>query len=283
MKIGIFAFTGTGNTLRVCNILASELQKNNADVDINLIKDVTDKQIVQTFDKIIIAYPVHGFNTPKVMLDFLNDLPCDKANKSAFIVRVSGEALNLNNAAGIVPKKILTKKGYKVNGEFMYIMPYNIIFHHTDNMATRMINDARLRAIKDAKSILNDNCKLNKNGLFNRFVSFVCKIEHLAMPMFGKHYKTTVACISCGICEKLCPTNNISLKDGKPIFGKNCVGCMACSFDCPKDAIRISLLDGWRVNGAYNFNSTPATDEEVCDYCKKSYLKYFHESESNYQ
>ena len=58
MKIGIFAFTGTGNTLRVCNILASELQKNNADVDINLIKDVTDKQIVQTFDKIIIAYPV---------------------------------------------------------------------------------------------------------------------------------------------------------------------------------------------------------------------------------
>lgn len=114
MKIGIFAFTGTGNTLRVCNILASELQKNNADVDINLIKDVTDKQIVQTFDKIIIAYPVHGFNTPKVMLDFLNDLPCDKANKSAFIVRVSGEALNLNNAAGIVPKKILTKKATKL-------------------------------------------------------------------------------------------------------------------------------------------------------------------------
>ena len=99
------------------------------------------------------------------------------------------------------------------------------------------------------------------------------------MPMFGKHYKVTDLCSSCGVCEKVCPVGNITLKDGKPVFGKHCVGCMGCSFHCPHDAIRIAMLDGWRVNGAYNFNTIPATDDEICNYCKKSYLKYFHDSE----
>ena len=64
MKIGFFAFTGTGNTLRVCKILAKELEQNDLVCDIKLIKQVTDLQVINDYDKIIIAYPVHGFNTP---------------------------------------------------------------------------------------------------------------------------------------------------------------------------------------------------------------------------
>lgn len=282
MKIGFFVFTGTGNTVRVCNILADELQANGADPEIILIQDSPNPDIVNNYDKIVIANPVHGFNTPMPMLDFLNSLNDCSCGKSVYLVRVSGEALSLNNAAGIVPKRILSKKGYIVKGEFMYVMPYNIIFHHTNNMASRMNNAAKQRAIKDAKCIMSDCGELDKNGAFNRIVSFVCRAEHVAMPLMGRHYRVTDDCIGCGLCEKICPTKNIQMKDNKPIFNKSCVGCMACAFNCPKDAIRISLLNGWRVNGAYNFNDTPATDEEVCNYCKKSYLKYFHASENGY-
>lgn len=280
MKIGFFAFTGTGNTLRVCKMLANELNDNNAISEINLIKNVSNPNIVLDYDKVVFAYPVHGFNTPTPMLDFLNSLPESKDNKSCYILRVSGEALTLNNAAGIVPKRILAKKGYLVTGEFMYVMPYNIIFHHTDNMAARMENAAKAKAAKDAKDIAQNTGELAKNNLFSRMVSLVCRAEHVAMPLMGKHYKTTEDCVGCGICENLCPTENIKMTNGKPNFGKDCVGCMACAFHCPKNAIRISLLDGWRVNGAYNFNGTPATDDEVCNYCKNSYLKYFHQAEN---
>ncbi len=279
MKIGFFAFTGTGNTLRVCKILAKELEQNEIVCDIKLIKQVADLQVINDYDKIIIAYPVHGFNTPMPMLDFIKSLPNSTNKKCVYIVRVSGEPLSINHAASIVPKRILKSKGYKVMGEFAYVMPYNIIFRHTDNMAARMKNAAILKAKKDVQIILNNDVKLFKNNMFNRLVSFICKIEHPAMPMFGKHYKVTDLCSSCGVCEKVCPVSNITLKDGKPVFGKHCVGCMGCSFHCPHDAIRIAMLDGWRVNGAYNFNTTPATDDEVCNYCKKSYLKYFHDSE----
>lgn len=279
MKIGFFAFTGTGNTLRVCNILASELGKNGATTEINLICDLKDASIAQDYDKIIIANPVHGFNTPKPMVDFLQTLPVEKNCKEVYLVRVSGEALKLNNAAGIVPKKILAKKGYKTRGEFMFVMPYNIIFHHTDEMAARMELTAKKRAAKDAMTILNGDKRLTRNSLFNRIVSFVCRIENVAFPISGKHYKTTEDCCGCGVCAKSCPRKNIEIVDGKPVFGGSCIGCMGCAFGCPKDAITISFLNGWRVNGAYNFDCEPATDEQVCDYCKKSYLKYFHEYE----
>lgn len=279
MKVGFFVFTGTGNTLRVCKILASELEANGIVTQINMIQDLHDSSIANDYDKIIVANPVHGFNPPKPMLDFLWTLPISQS-KQVYLVRVSGEPLKLNNAAGILPKKILTKKGYLVMGEFMYVMPYNIIFHHTDQMATRMEVTAKFRATRDVQTILNDEFQLSKNSIFNRIISFVCRLENVALPISGKHYKTTDDCISCGLCERICPTKNIEIKDGKPVFKDTCVGCMGCAFSCPKDAIRISFLNGWRVNGAYNFNSIPATDDEICDYCKKSYLKYFHEYET---
>ena len=45
------------------------------------------------------------------------------------------------------------------------------------------------------------------------------------------------ACIGCGQCAKRCPMNNITLKDGKPVWGKNCTHCMACICYCPVSAI----------------------------------------------
>ena len=44
-------------------------------------------------------------------------------------------------------------------------------------------------------------------------------------------------CISCGICTQICPTKNISLNNGKPVFSDNCTHCLACFHWCPKEAI----------------------------------------------
>ena len=54
---------------------------------------------------------------------------------------------------------------------------------------------------------------------------------------------------------------------------------MACAFSCPEDAVKISVLNAWRVNGQYSFDGAPAEDAEVGRYCRKMYLRYFHESE----
>ena len=263
-------------------MLAEELKVSGAETQLNLVRAGTENPSPEEYDALIIAFPVHAFNAPTAMLDFLKSLPKSTGEElPVWIVRVSGEPLKLNHAAGILPKRILKKKGYTVKGEFAYVMPYNIIFRHSDGMAARMKQDALILAKKDAQTILNGEGKLYRNGPFRRFVSFVLRIEHTAMPIIGKHFKVRKNCVGCGACEKLCPRGNIKVENGKPKFGKSCVGCMACAHLCPQDAIKTSLLNSWRVNGAYTFDGAPAKDKEVGRYCRRAYLRYFREAEKD--
>ena len=50
-----------------------------------------------------------------------------------------------------------------------------------------------------------------------------------------------------------CPTKSIDLINNKYKFKSTCIMCMRCSFSCPKDAIKIGVLQKWKVNGEYNF------------------------------
>lgn len=281
MNFGFYAFSGTGNTMRVCRLLADELNGLGAKTNIERIFAGSELSDPNDYDGVVIAFPVHAFNAPTALLEFLKTLPKYERGKGkpVWLVRVSGEPLGLNRAAGILPKRILKKRGYAVKGEFSYVMPYNIIFRHSDGMAARMQNAACLLAKRDAQTIFAGEGKLDRNGPFRRFVSFVLRIEHTAMPILGKRFKAGKDCTGCGACVKLCPRGNIEIKDGKPVFHKSCVGCMACAHLCPHDALKISVLNGWRVNGAYRFGGEPATDKEVCRYCRRAYLKYFREAE----
>lgn len=282
MKALFCVFSGTGNTLKICNRIAEELNAYGYETEIFSIRKGSAQPDFTAFGAIIIGYPVHAFNAPEPVLEFLKKLPKTQ-DVPAFLVRTSGEPLRLNNASGITPRRILEKRGYNVRGELAYVMPYNIIFRHSDQMAARMWRSAQLRIRRDVREMIagqGEKCRVN---IFRRLVSFTLRVEHTAMPLIGRRFRTNESCVGCGICVKSCPQSNIEIKNGRPVFGKNCVGCMACAFGCPKDAIKISLLNGWRVNGAYSFGGKPATDEEVCDYCKKSYLRYFRESETIFE
>ncbi|MCH5147188.1 MAG: EFR1 family ferrodoxin [Clostridiales bacterium] len=279
MRALFCVFSGTGNTLKVSERLVEELRLSGVETDIYNIRAGAELPETKGYEMLLVGYPVHAFNAPASVLSFLKKLP-QAENMPAYIVRTSGEPLKLNDASGITPRRILKKRGYAVRGEFSCVMPYNIIFRHSDQMAARMWRAAELRIKKDAVEIAKGEGEIAKINPFQRLVAFVLRIEHTAMPFIGRRFRTTENCVGCGICAGECPQNNIKMEDGKPEFGKNCVGCMACSFVCPKDALKIAILNKWRVNGKYSFDGEPATDDEVCDYCKKAYLKYFDESEN---
>lgn len=279
MKIVCYFFSGTGNTRRVCELLMAELNGEGHETILYPIAAGNAPPMPKDADMLLVGYPVHAFNAPAPVINFLKTLP-QGSGRSCFLVRTSGEPLKLNHAAGITPKRILRRKGFSVKGEFHYVMPYNIIFRHSDGMAARMNLAMERRIADDARSVANNEGALCRNGIFRRIVSFVLRIEHPAIKKIGRRFRVSDDCVGCGKCETVCPQGNIRMQDGKPVFGKNCAGCMGCSFFCPKDALRIGILNGWRVNGEYSFGGAPASDEEVCRYCRKSYLKYFHRYET---
>lgn len=62
-----------------------------------------------------------------------------------------------------------------------------------------------------------------------------------------RDYNVSDDCISCGICAKVCPVNNIEMKDGKPTFKHNCEQCMACIHNCPKQALNYKNVTAGRI------------------------------------
>lgn len=282
MKIMFYCFSGTGNTRRVCEKLAQELENRGHEAEIYLVTRRSAPPAPCGYDRVIAAYPVHAFNAPAAMLKFLKKLPRIRGGKSevpVYLLRTSGEPLRLNDASGISPRRILRRRGYAVKGEIHFVMPYNIIFRHSEGMAARMDRTVDLGLSSAADAVISGGGQICRVGPVRRLVSFVLRIEHPAMPLIGRTFHVSSACMGCGLCERRCPQGNIRIVNGKPKFGGSCVGCMGCAFRCPADAIRTSLLNGWRVNGEYDFSAPPASDNEVCRYCHKSYVRYFHAKE----
>lgn len=281
MKAVFYVFSGTGNTHKVCRAIMREWETAGAECRYTEIAKDSGACDPNGFDRVVIGYPVHAFNAPEPVFEFIKKLPVCRGNRPmVYLVKTSGEPLKLNDGSCARVSDLLKKRGYAVSGEYHYVMPYNMIFRHSDGMAARMWRAARLRIPAEAKEMLEGKKSELKKNVFKRAVSFVFRIEHPAMHLIGRGFKVTEACIGCGKCARGCPQKNIVMQGGKPVFGRHCVGCVKCSFGCPADAIKIGLLNGWKVNGAYNFDGEPAADNEVCRYCRRSYLKYFAAAEN---
>ncbi len=88
-------------------------------------------------------------------------------------------------------------------------------------------------------------------GVNGKIASFVLR------KIFGTERKRiTSDCTHCGICERVCPVNNITVYDDNVSFGDNCADCFACIHWCPEKAIRYGIL---KVNSKSHY-----TNPAVC-------------------
>lgn len=279
----IYVFSGTGNTKKACDIYKSEFEKNGVETTLYTVKKGFENlPDPNNFDYVGFAYPIHGFNAPYIMLDLAKALPKANGTKQYFVVKTSGEPLKINNVSSIKFNDIMKKKGYVLMSEYHYVMPYNMIFRHTDEMAARMKNTLEQLAPVEAREVIcGIEHKLSKVP-FGRFVAWVVRIEQPAMKVNGRFFKVDGnRCIKCGACAKNCPVGNIKMDgNGKFSFGGDCVMCTRCSFNCPTNAFDIGMLNGWKVNGRYSYKLPEKPEEDKhAWYCKKAYKRYFEEAQ----
>ena len=274
----IYVFSGTGNTMKACELYKKEFIENGVET---LVCKIEKNAVIPdplSFDFIGIAYPIHGFNAPEIVLRFAKTLPKTNKRKEYFIIKTSGEPLKINNISSLKLDSILRRKGYILKSEYHYVMPYNMIFRHTDDMAYKMISTLRGLVPIHVKEILKGESHRLSRVPFGNIIAWIMRIEQPAMKINGKFFKVDGnRCNKCGLCEKNCPEHNIRINnDGKFEFGKNCIMCTRCSFNCPKDAFGIGLLNGWKVNGKYSFIKPEQKEiDNHPRYCKKSYERYF--------
>lgn len=282
MKIAIVYFSGTGNTKMVAEKYRESFIEQGSECTLFELplKEPVD---FSGFDLVGFGYPIHSFNAPQIMLKFAKSLPKKKRKeikKRAFVLKSSGEPVKMSRVSSLKLISILKKRGFEVKNEYQYCMPYNMIFRHTDHMAFKMWETAKKLIPLDCADILNGVERREKKMFMGAFWAWFLRCEHWGAHLIGVGYKATKTCISCGMCAKNCPAGNITMKNGKPKFGGKCYICARCSFHCPKDCIKIGLLNGWRVHGAYSFKDGDPNEKNGHEnYCKKAYARYFKEAE----
>ncbi|MCH5159369.1 MAG: EFR1 family ferrodoxin [Clostridiales bacterium] len=285
MKVVICYFSGTGNTAKIVEKYREQLTQHCDTVETYAMEKLLCDGIPEEFlnnlndaDLLGIGYPIHAFNAPSIVLKFVKSLPKATEKKRAFIFSASGEPLKLNNISSLKTCKLLKRRNYTVTNEYRYVMPYNIMFRHSDTMAFRMWDAAQKMIPLDVAEIVDGREKRLKRVFCGSFIAWAMRCEHWGGRLNGRMYKVDEKCAQCQKCVNVCPTKNVTLKDGKIKFGKNCLMCQRCIQLCPKDAIKMGLFNKWKVNGVYSFTEpTEAQEQKYNKMLTKSYKKYFEE------
>mgnify|MGYP000004834743 FL=1 len=125
-------------------------------------------------------------------------------------------------------------------GTAQIIMPENYIamFNAPDvEKAKKIVAAAGPDIAKAALAIKHGEKLPSKSGFGASFESGLVNDIFYAAFVKAKAFYADQTCTGCGKCVKVCPLNNVTMKNKKPVWEKHCTHCMACICYCPAEAI----------------------------------------------
>jgi ferredoxin len=229
MKTKIYYFSGTGNSLKVARDLAEKIDAET--IPIISVKDDIDE------DKIGIVFPVYEFGLPSIVVEFLK-----KIKNSRYIFAVATYGGLLGATLQILEKNL--PNNLKLSGGFSVQMPGNFTPLYgalAEEKQKKFFTKAKTKLDEISEYIKSEKTGTVEKG--NPIASLV--LSGWIYPMAIKHihdqdekYWVDDKCDGCKVCMNVCPKNNISMDNGKPIWNHDCELCMACLQWCPKEAIQ---------------------------------------------
>lgn len=237
----IYYFSATGNSLTVAKKIAEKLG------DTKLIKIWQGQEQIdaRNYERVGFVFPVYYYQMPVLVEKFIKNLKMSDFQYKFAIETygaMRGKAVNdLND--------VLKGIGYELDGEFSVWMPGNNIFEYglLPSFYRNIVLKKSEKSINNIFSILS---KKQKNALKIRpfekfFLSFSGYRQYLIKTRQNFAQLDSVltckdTCTGCGICEKICPVQNIHMQNGHPVWNHRCEQCVACAQWCPQNSIQVN-------------------------------------------
>lgn len=231
----ILYFTGTGNSRyiaeRIAVALGDELLSMNDRIKAGAHSPV------ETDERLVIVTPTYAWRIPRIVWDWLTetDFPCGA--QTWFVMTCGSE---IGNAAKY-NRVLCQEKQLTYMGTAQIVMPENYIamFNAPQAEEARQIVARAEPDIDRVISAIRAGQEFTppRNNLYDRFMSGPVNPIFYSFFVKANAFTAGSTCTGCGQCARLCPMNNITVQNGKPVWGGNCTHCMACICRCGAEAI----------------------------------------------
>jgi len=254
-SIGIYYFSGTGNTALVANTIKETLVNLGYAVDLFRIEDILKNHLpidFSRYDFVGIGSQVIGYGTPNLVLDFIGRLPRSEGQK-VFIFRTAGGVAPINYNASKPMIQRLTRKGYDVVYERLFSISSNWIVRFEDAVIRELVAATQRKAAIMCHEVIRGERRYLKTGLGQQvLMETAAFFSRWFFRLVGQDYRVGPSCAKCGLCVRNCPTGNIYEQNGKIKFKLSCASCLRCVYSCPQQALQLNIFKSFTVAGGYN-------------------------------
>ena len=227
----VYVFTGTGNSLKV----AKDIAKAFGECEIISMGSDTRYDLEGGYETIGFVFPTYYRGEPRKVKEFIKRLNLQR-NKNAYYYAITTMGKYDGNSLNHI-KKLLKRKKIILHYAKALDMFSNYVISY--DMRDTIVEETKQSEI-DFEPILHDiiNRKTNKVARLEPLQEIAYRSLIGFVPEMDKFYSVTDDCNKCGICEKVCPVDNIEINEvGHPNFKHHCEQCVACIQFCPKKAI----------------------------------------------
>ncbi len=231
----ILCFSGTGNSRYIARRIADALQDGITDLNAKI--KAGDTSPVRTGRSCIVVTPTYAWRIPRVVSKWLSETELPSARRIWFVMDCGSE---IGHAAAY-NRRLAREKNLEYMGTAQIIMPENYIalFNAPEvKEAGRIVREAEpvighaIAALKAEEPFPEPAVRL-----LDRVLSGPVNPAFYRFIVSADAFRAGDACIACGQCAANCPMNNVTLTDGRPVWGRKCTHCMACICYCPAGAI----------------------------------------------
>ncbi len=262
MKTTLYYFTGTGNSLTIARRLASLIGETEL---IPIPALMQGEGIINAPEgRVGICCPVYDMGIPVLVRDFLERLVVADNGYVFAVLTLGGTGAA---ALKLVDTGIRNRNGRGINAGFLVKMPGNfppIGVPPVGAKQASILEKAKNECVQIATAIRNGEEK----GL--GFTPLTSLIQFMLYGPFAKNvrssgekFSVSEACTSCGTCALVCPTGNITMVDGHPVYANRCELCCACLNYCPVQAINLNMLFGTEGRGRYHHPDVTPADMQM--------------------
>jgi Pyruvate/2-oxoacid:ferredoxin oxidoreductase delta subunit/flavodoxin len=258
MNTRIFYFTGTGNSLYVGRRIAEKLENASLKPMVSLLHE--KESFVVNEDIVGFVFPVYFLRMPDIIKEALDK--CSFRKDAYFFAVITSGGDSGNTLFEL--NETLKTKGSRLNYGIEIPLGDNSIALSTPGQKL----EQRLKKVEDILDRLTKAVNLKEFGSDNSFSkkryssSITGKVTYFAMTHYYNFKNKDVdmsKCIKCGLCQKVCPVDNINCKEGKVSMGKRCKWCFACINYCPSQAISFGRIHPLK-DTQYHFPGINAID-----------------------